>query len=274
MLILKNNYTDMKIFKIIPVLAVISTLLFSCSKNEEVVDAAYLPQQVYLPAANPSNAPTGVYFVNAVAVPGQTFRYTVDLPNNKFNIPLSVYRSGVNRKGEIVANLSANPDTVTKLLSVQGKFPVGTEILPVDKYTLNSSVNIVDGADIGLFSLSVDLNFLKANLTKKFAVAVKVSSAQVGTGVLSNAVIVIDPAFLVPTANFTATASSKVLSFSNTSLNAVAYSWDYGDGTAASTLKEASHIYAAAGTYNVTLTALGALGESNKSIKTLSVVIN
>ncbi|TCC88808.1 PKD domain-containing protein [Pedobacter frigiditerrae] len=133
---------------------------------------------------------------------------------------------------------------------------------------------MADGADIALFSLSVDLNYLKANLTKKFAVAVKVSSPQVGTSSLSHAVILIDPAFLVPTANFTAVASAKVASFSNTSLNAVTYSWDYGDGTAVSTAKEAPHTYAAAGTYNVTLTAFGALGESNKSVKTISVVIN
>ncbi|TCD28360.1 PKD domain-containing protein [Pedobacter psychrodurus] len=264
----------MKIFKIIPVFAVVSTLLFSCSKTEDVVDAAYLPQQVYLPAANPSNAPTGVYFVNSVAVPGQTFRYTIDLPTSKFNIPLSVYRSGVDRKGVVTANLSINADTVAKLLLVPGKFPVGTEALPTDKYTLTPTVNIADGADIALFYLGVDLNYLRANLTKKFAIAVKVSSTQVSTSNLSHAVILIDPAFLVPTANFTAVANAKVASFSNTSLNAVTYSWDYGDGTTVSTAKEAPHTYATAGTYVVKLTAFGPLGEVNKAVKTLSVVIN
>lgn len=263
----------MKYFKIIAVLA-LTTTLFSCEKSESVVDADYLPQQVYLPAANPSNAPTGVYFVNSVAVPGQTFRYTIDLTNSKFNIPLSVYRSGVDRKGSIEANLSVNVDTVTKLLSVPGKFPASTELLQADKYTLTPTVNIADGADIGLFSLSIDLNYLRANITKKFAVAVKVTSPQVATSSLSNAVISIDPAFLVPTSNFTASVSGKVANFSNTSVNAVSYSWDFGDGTPVSTLKEPPHTYAASGTYTVSLTVFGPLGESNKVVKTASIIVN
>jgi len=42
--------------------------------------------------------------------------------------------------------------------------------------------------------------------------------------------------------------------FTNTSTNATSYSWAFGDG-ATSTLQNPSHTYAAAGTYNVTLTA-------------------
>ncbi|WP_205942693.1 PKD domain-containing protein [Pedobacter psychroterrae] len=265
----------MKIFRVIPMLTAIAVLLFSCEKEERIVDANYLPQQVYLPAANPSNAPTGVYFVNSVAVPGQTFRYVVDLPNNKFTIPLAVYRSGVDRKGTVTANLTVNSDTVSKLLQVQGKFPAGTEALPSDKFALTPTVFIGDGADISTFSLQVDLNHLRANLAKKFVIAVKISTSSVGIGKLSDAVILIDPAFLSPTANFTTTTTSgKILNVSNTSLNAVSYAWNYGDGTPVSTKKDDPHTYAAAGTYDVTLTAFGPLGDANKSVKTISVLIN
>lgn len=263
----------MKYLKIIAAFTVILTIC-SCEKSESVADADYLPQKVYLPAANTSNSPTGVYFVNAVAVPGQTFRYKIDLPNAKFQIPLAVYRSGVDKKRRISANLVMNVDTVAKLLLVPGKFPAGTEVLPADKYTITPTVDIPDGADNGQFSIDVDLNFLRANLTKKFAVAVKVNSPQVSASSLNNAVILIDPAFLVPTANFNSSVSAKVASFSNSSLNAVRYSWNYGDGTALSTLKDASHTYAASGTYVVSLTVFGALGDVNKSVKSVSVVIN
>lgn len=41
--------------------------------------------------------------------------------------------------------------------------------------------------------------------------------------------------------------------FNNTSLGATTYLWNFGDGTANSTAQNPTHVYAAAGTYNVTL---------------------
>jgi len=52
--------------------------------------------------------------------------------------------------------------------------------------------------------------------------------------------------------------------FSNFSLNATSYSWDFGDGNTNSD-KDPSHTYESGGTYTVTLTASGAGADASKS---------
>ena len=80
---------------------------------------------------------------------------------------------------------------------------------------------------------------------------------------------------LAPIAEFTALSfgfAGSSVSFTNTSLNATSYSWDFGDGSAASTEATPSHTYAAAGEYTVTLTATGSTTVStSKTIKILGV---
>jgi uncharacterized repeat protein (TIGR01451 family) len=63
----------------------------------------------------------------------------------------------------------------------------------------------------------------------------------------------------LPEAGFTYAADLLTVVFTNTSLNADTYLWDFGDGVT-STLENPSHDYAAGGTYTVTLTAYGACG--------------
>lgn len=62
-------------------------------------------------------------------------------------------------------------------------------------------------------------------------------------------------------ADFTASAtkvnSGTDVVFTNTSIGAETYSWDFGDGSAAVTTENATHAFAAAGTYTVTLTVTG-----------------
>lgn len=62
-------------------------------------------------------------------------------------------------------------------------------------------------------------------------------------------------------ASFTATTSELTATFTNSSLNATSYAWDFGDG-ATSTEENPVHTYAEAGTYTVTLNAT-APGESD-----------
>ncbi len=262
----------MKSFKSILTLAIPVLLLASCKKYQDIKDAAYPDQTVYLPAAVSGVSSNGIYSINAVAVPGYSFRYVADVPNKKLNIPLSVYRAGTTTKGTITASVSANTDTVNKFIAA-GKFPAGMELLPTDKYMLGNSVTVADGQDAGDFTLSVDLNFLLANPIKKYAIGVGLANSSKGLAPSSVAIVWIDPAFLVPTANFTTSVSGRTITFSNTSTNAATYSWNYGDGSAGSTAAAASYTYTAAGTYTITLTAAGALGALNPAVKTATVTV-
>ncbi|MFT5723363.1 MAG: parallel beta-helix repeat protein [Bacteroidia bacterium] len=76
-----------------------------------------------------------------------------------------------------------------------------------------------------------------------------------------------------PTADFTnnTVCLGSVTSFTNYSGGATKYSWNFGDGSTASTATTPTHTYASAGTFTVTLTAENASGCSD--VKTVSVTV-
>ena len=236
----------------------------SCKKYQEIADAPYAEQRIYMPAAVEGNSNGGIYIINRVAVPGQVYRYTADVAAKKLNIVLAVYRSGADTKGAIAVNVDVNTDTASKLLAA-GRFPPGTEVLNIGKYNIPSLVTIGDGKGYEPFTFSIDLEFLLANLTKKFATGIRVASEERKAGQYGTTILLIDPAFLIPTASFTSSVSARTVSFSNTSLNGVTYTWDYGDGTPVSVERAVPHTYTAPGTYTVKLTTFGALGDLNKA---------
>jgi len=63
-----------------------------------------------------------------------------------------------------------------------------------------------------------------------------------------------------PTAAFTSSQNGLTVNFTNTSVLADSYLWDFGDGSTKSTEKNPSHTYAAAGKYTVTLKVTGVGG--------------
>jgi len=77
-----------------------------------------------------------------------------------------------------------------------------------------------------------------------------------------------------PTAAFTSSCSNLTCSFTNTSSDPdgsiSASSWDFGDGQT-STVASPTHSYAAAGTYNVTLTVTDNLGATNSVVHSVMV---
>ena len=94
----------------------------------------------------------------------------------------------------------------------------------------------------------------------------------------SNSVaVVVEAEPVVPTANFSfspLTGSAPLeVTFVNTSVNAVSYSWNFGDNTAASTAIAPTHTYQASGNYTITLTATNQYG-STTITKTLLVTVN
>ena len=87
----------------------------------------------------------------------------------------------------------------------------------------------------------------------------KIAIADAGDGVFDSGVLIKAGSFngntLVPQANFTAVETTNLtVDFTNTSINANVYAWDFGDGATDMTANP-SHTYAQAGTYTVVLFA-------------------
>jgi hypothetical protein len=150
--------------------------LFSCH-YQDIEDAPYPEQTIYMPAAV-----RGIYDISVevdtygVPTPGSPSRFTIDEANSELVVPLSVYRAGVNNEGVFSVGIEAKTDTIATLIS--SGVLAGAELLPSAEYTFPSSISVQSGSELGTFNLSIDLNFLRSNPGKLFAIAVEISSAE------------------------------------------------------------------------------------------------
>ncbi len=78
-------------------------------------------------------------------------------------------------------------------------------------------------------------------------------------------VTVIDPASNDPVADFTFSATDLMVTFTDASVNAVSYVWDFDDGNG-DVIASPVHTYAVAGTYNVSLTITNSLGDMDTEV--------
>lgn len=76
-----------------------------------------------------------------------------------------------------------------------------------------------------------------------------------------------------PVSDFTYVADGLEVTFTDTSTNAVSYSWDFGD-SATSSEKNPVHMYAADGAYTVKLTTTNAAGNNHEKQESINVTAN
>ncbi len=245
----------------------LSLLLGGCS-YEEIASADYPQQVLYMPTAR-----NGLYAITSIPTTG-TFRFTIDQANRKIIIPLGVIRGGVSADGAVSVNIAANADTISRLISSSAL--TGTTLLPTDKITLPGSVALAAGETSAPFELAIDLPYLLAS-TQKQAIGVSIDSPQsVVNPRLKTTLISFDPTILRPSPNFTSkpdAATPRKIAFTNTSLNAVSYVWNFGDGSATVTDAAPVYTYPKAGTYTVTLTATGITGSAEATTKTTTITV-
>ena len=137
-------------------------------------------QRIYMPQATSTYVvPTGA---NAA-----TYNYSVDNVNNKVNIKLGVatgvtingvLKQLVNSKAYSV-NISANNDTIAKMMANGTLDPSKNILMPATMYTLPSMLNVPAGlSTVDTFNLSVDIAQLKspAYRDKNLVLAVQLSN--------------------------------------------------------------------------------------------------
>ena len=102
----------------------------------------------------------------------------------------------------------------------------------------------------------------------KYTVTLKINSAA-GYSATSSQLVSAIPAAV---ASFAVASQFELsLALNNTSTSVASVSWDFGDGSAASTTLSPQHRYVAAGNYNVKLTVTGLLGDVVTQTQTISV---
>lgn len=273
---MKNKYINCINLKMFIALVVGMSLLASC-EYDEVADNTFPEQVLYLPSAingnfTIDNVPSYYTFH---PTPGTAYRFKVDLNSKKFIVPLGVYRSGIDKGDNVPGSIIVRNDTIAALLA-GSKVPAGTVAIPFDKMVVPSNFEVKSGSEVETFDVSIDLDYIKSVPNAIYAFAVGIESPKVTVNPrYKTTVVIINTKFLKPTANFASKAdatNTKQITFTNNSTYGISYTWDFGDNTT-STSTAPVHTYAAAGTYNVTLTTVGVTGDADKSVKTLSIVV-
>lgn len=257
--------------------AAIVLTLSACEFVTPLRDADYPEQVIYLPAAV-----NGWFEIANIArrigdtpVEGNAYRYVVDLDSREFIVPLGVYRAGVDNAGAFMVDIAVNNDTINDIIAAGDTI---ITLLPSTEYTIVNSVEMPDGEELAKFDLVVDMDYLRDNYPDEvFALAITISSPDRETNPdISTAIVVIHTKIMIPTAGFSFSPDSEdpnTIKFIDASKMAISYAWDFGDSSEISDEENPIHTYPGAGTYTVTLTAMGITGDEDKSVFTTDVTI-
>jgi hypothetical protein len=288
------------------ILLLTGLMAFTSCEYKEIADADFPDSKLYLPAAV-----TGIYEIAdltkenlATPTPGSTYRYVINKEENTFEIPLSVFRSGLNRSETVSVTITANADTIQSLIN--DSILKETLIIPPNAYSFNETIVMAGGSSVAPFNLNLDLGYIQSQIVEdrkkkeedkkreeeakainpdtvyvstyfstKYAVGITISTAgPVAVNPNLNTVIVsLDIRIFSPETYFQYVvdeANSKQISFLNRSEFGIAYLWNFGDGKTSSEINP-KHIYAEEGVYTVTLKTTGLLEDEVAYTETIEI---
>ena len=248
-------------------LSLLLVILLHACEYKDIYDAGseYPVDKVYIAGTYESI----IYKVDQIVETGNApFRYKIDVENNKVLIPLGIYRSSVWSNNDVSVELGIDNDTIPALIDSEelvGEDGTIPEILPADKYRLDTEIHIAKGEDLGQLNLTVDIPFLLDNLDKRYVLGIRIlnSNAEINEK-MSLIVVDITAGFIEPQPDFTFEMDEKKpfeVSFSNKSVFCLDYEWDFDDGSSTVNEKEPQkHVFPGVGIYNVKLTSKGTRG--------------
>lgn len=138
------------------ILFLISLSLCGCEDEREID----ISPKIYMPQAT-----WGLTYVVKGTKLNDNKNYEIDKANNKVNIFLGVYQSGVGNLDGFAVDISA------------GATPVdGTTLLPRQSYYMPSNIRVAKGERENYFWLEVDLHFLTKNRTTNYSLPVTISN--------------------------------------------------------------------------------------------------
>lgn len=252
------------------------TALASCDYETGIRDADYPEQVLYMPAAYSS----GRFVIDDITkvigelpFEGSIYRYKIDIENRQFIVPLSVYRAGIDNKGEVSVDISIDTDTVADLDN-NSSLGYSLLLIPEDKVTIPDKAVIKDKEEIVIFDLKIDLDFLLGKFDdQNYGIGINISSKDREVNPkLATTIVIINARIMKPTSSFNYTVSDRNVKFNNTTTYAEEYIWDFGDSSS-STEKSPTHTYTSPGTYKVTLTSTGITGKAENSVYTEDIII-
>ena len=176
----------------------LASVFISCDYRE-YADADYPENQIYQ-----STAVDGVWMIDAknnenpsMITPGYAPKYVLDKENKKFSVLLGVVQSGIHKRKSFNVDLATDNAIIADMIDDE-TLPAETLLLPESTYSLPSTVAFPGNAVSAPFQLDINLDALTgANIGKKYAVAVKISSISIKVSEgLGTTVVLIDTAFL------------------------------------------------------------------------------